>query len=112
MKFFDAYIDALLQNNAPVVTAYELYLLGQTLFVAGEWAGQRLLRRPTCWDSTRAKRAENRLVARRAIVGDTDFGSGVWRIVQSTRAGTAEEVACIADPFCTCRTYRPCNATA
>ncbi len=38
------------------------------------------------WDEKRSRNLTKRLVAR--------------RVVQATRAGTAEEVACLADPFC------------
>lgn len=100
MNFLDAFADAVLRTNAPAISEYELYVLGQTLFAAGEWEGAKLSRGPKGWDALRAVRAEKRLFARRVIVSDADFRSGVWRIVQSTHAGSAEEVACIADPFC------------
>lgn len=100
MNFHDAFADAVLRTDAPAITEFELYILGQGLFAEGVWDGEKLTRGPRAWDSTRATRAVNRLFARRVIAEDADFRSGVYRIVQSTRAGSAEEVACIADPFC------------
>jgi predicted transcriptional regulator of viral defense system len=34
------------------------------------------------------------------LARDPDFGATVWRVLTSRRAGSAEETACIADPFC------------
>lgn len=100
MIFSDALELALLDRDAPVVTDYEFYLLGRSVLRSGEWKGDRLSRMPHGWDHTRARNAIRRLLQRSAIAPDADFRSGVWRVVQATRAGTAEEVACIADPFC------------
>ncbi|KUR81369.1 hypothetical protein [Novosphingobium sp. Fuku2-ISO-50] len=100
MNFTDGLENALLERDAPIVTDYEFFVLGQQLFAKKEWKGEPLKRLPLEWDRTRARNAINRLGARRTIAPDVDFRSGVWRVVQSTRAGSAEEIACIADPFC------------
>lgn len=100
MNFSDGLEQALLEQDAPIITDYEFFLLGRDLLERGEWKGERLLRRPQGWDHTRARNATRRLDQRSAIAPDADFRSGVRRIVQSTRSGSAEEVVCIADPFC------------
>ncbi len=100
MNFYDGLDRALLHRDAPIVTDYELFLLGRRLLAAKEWGGEPLKRLPDGWDHNRARRAVRRLEARKSITADADFHSGVWRVVQSTRSGSAEEVACIVDPFC------------
>jgi predicted transcriptional regulator of viral defense system len=49
----------------------------------------------------RSRNAARRLVRpRKALIQDSDFGPGTWRVLRATKTGTAEEVACVADPFC------------
>lgn len=100
MNFNDGLEKALLERDAPIVTDYELFILGRQLLNAKQWAGEQLKRLPAGWDQVRARNATRRLEARKSITADADFRSGVWRVVQSTRSGSAEEVACIVDPFC------------
>lgn len=100
MNFNDGLEKALLERDAPIVTDYEFFVLGQRLLGKREWAGEPLKRLPVTWDHTRVRNAIRRLEARKSIAADADFRSGVWRVVQSTRSGSAEEVACIVDPFC------------
>lgn len=100
MNFNDGLDKALLHQDAPIVTDYGFFVLGQRLLAAGEWAGEPLKRLPSEWDHSRARKAIRRLEVRKSITPDADFRSGVWRVVQSTRSGSAEEVACIVDPFC------------
>ena len=99
MNFSDGLENALLAKDLPVVTLYDFYVLGGLLFRTKVWNSAQLKRLPHDWDQQRAKNAIRRLEARRALVADSDFASGVWRVTQATRAGSAEEVACIADPF-------------
>lgn len=100
MNFREALGYALAERDDPIVTEYEFYLLGLRLVGKGEWNGAPLKRLPKAWNRQSARNALRRLVERRMLVPDTDFYSGVWHVVQSTRAGSAEEVACIVDPFC------------
>ena len=99
MNFSDGLENALLARDLPVVTFYDFYVLGHQLFHSKAWKNEPLKLMPHYWDQLRAKNAIRRLEARRALVSDSDFTSGVWRVTQATRAGSAEEVACIADPF-------------
>ena len=99
MNFSDGLEKALLTKDLPVVTLYDFYVLGDRLFRTKVWDSAPLKRLPHDWDQLRAKNAVRRLEARRALVADSDFASGVWRVTQATRSGSAEEVACIADPF-------------
>ncbi|WP_299176349.1 hypothetical protein [uncultured Brevundimonas sp.] len=100
LAFADAAEAAILKANCPIVTDYGIFLLGLRLAEARTWEGEALKYVPSDWDEKRSRNLTRRLVARRSLVQDRDFRSGVWRVVQATRAGTAEEVACIADPFC------------
>lgn len=99
MNFSQGLENAMLAKDLPVVTLYDFFVLGHQLFRLKAWKGELLKRMPHDWDHLRAKNAVRRLEARRALVADSDFASGVWRVTQATRAGSAEEVACIADPF-------------
>lgn len=100
MNFTDGIEQALLSRNLPIISYYTFFLLGYEVFSKGEWNGERLKRMPKAWDEGRVRNALNNMEKRRALVPDEDFKSNIWRVTQSTRAGTAEEVACIADPFC------------
>lgn len=100
MNFTDGLDKALVDSDAPLITDYEFFVLGRKLLSTKEWAGEPLKRLPASWDQTRSRNAIRRLEARKSIAADADFRSGVWRVVQSTRSGSAEEVACIVDPFC------------
>lgn len=99
MNFTDGVEKSIDDNDLPVITFYEFFVLGYHLFHKKALNGEPLKRLPHDWDQTRAKNALRRLEARKALVMDSDFRSGVWRVTQSTRAGSAEEIACIADPF-------------
>lgn len=99
MNFSEGLESALLARDLPVATFYDFYVLGHHLFQRKTWNGEPLKRMPHEWDQLRAKNVIRRLEARRALVADSDFTSNVWRVTQATRAGSAEEVACIADPF-------------
>jgi predicted transcriptional regulator of viral defense system len=100
MNLNDAIEAALLETDAPVVTDYEFYRLGAKLHAAAQWKEMPLSRLPSAWDHSRMRNAQRRLRARQAIAPDADFRLGMWRVVQSSRAGSAEEIASIADPFC------------
>jgi predicted transcriptional regulator of viral defense system len=99
-SFADAVEEALLEANSPVVTDYGVFHAGLDMFLTRSWKGEPIKYVPSGWDIRRSRNLIKRLVQRRALVSDQDFRSGVWRLVQATRAGTAEDVACIADPFC------------
>lgn len=90
----------LLQIDQPVVTEYDLFVRVSRLLKEGCFQGERLARPPKEWDAPRNRALIRNLVKDRSLVGDADFRSGVWRIVQAVTAGTAEEACCLADPFC------------
>ncbi|EKE71584.1 type IV toxin-antitoxin system AbiEi family antitoxin domain-containing protein [Oceanibaculum indicum] len=100
MIFSDALEAALIASDAPAITDYEFYQLGAKLFAAASWEGSPLSRLPSSWDHTRMRNAQRRLRKRQVIAPDADFLMGMWRVVQSSRSGSAEEIASIADPFC------------
>ncbi|SEN82940.1 Transcriptional regulator, AbiEi antitoxin, Type IV TA system [Roseovarius tolerans] len=99
MNFTEGLEKALLHRDHPIITYYDFFILGHGLFTAKVWGEEPLKRMPQGWDQTRAKNAIKRLETKRVLTADSDFRSNVWRVTQATRAGTAEEVACIADPF-------------
>lgn len=99
MNFNDAFKQALLVRDLPIITYYELFRLGYELFSKGSWKGTRLKYMPKAWDLTRTSRTLKKLERTRVLTRDSDFRSNVWRVIEATRAGSAEEVACLADPF-------------
>lgn len=99
MNFTDGLEKSINDNDLPIITFYDFFVLGYRLFHKKTLGNEPLKRLPREWDRTRAKNAIRRLEAKNTLVADTDFRSGVWRVTQSTRAGSAEEIACIADPF-------------
>jgi predicted transcriptional regulator of viral defense system len=101
LNFLDALEVELARRNDPIVTEYDFYRLGADVFHAEAYETQPLKRKPEAWDVGRSRNAMRRLVRpRKTLIQDSDFGTGVWRVLRSTRTGSAEEVACIADPFC------------
>jgi len=86
-------------NDMPVITFYGFFVIGHSLFHHPSWNEELLKRLPDAWDMARAKKYLRSLESRKVLVMDADFRSNVWRVTQSTRAGSAEEVSCIADPF-------------
>jgi len=99
MKFTDGVEQELLKRDLPIITYYDFFVLGHSLFRRREWGGESLNHMPQGWDQIRAKNTIKRMKERGTLVPDSDFRSGVWRVTQATRAGSAEEVVCIADPF-------------
>lgn len=99
MNFTEGLEKTINLNDLPAVTFYDFFVLGHRLFHSPFWNGEPLKRLPHDWDVARARNALRRLEGRKTLVMDSDFRSGVWRVTQSTRAGSAEEVSCIADPF-------------
>ena len=100
MNFNDALEAALLESDVPAITDYEFFMLGARIYAEPSWNGHKLTRLPSGWDHERMRNAQRRLRYRGAIAPDADFSLGMWRVVQSTRAGSPEEMASIADPFC------------
>jgi predicted transcriptional regulator of viral defense system len=100
MYLREAATKLLLQLNQAVVTEYELFIRVLSVFAEGSFQGQRITRAPREWDAQRNRSLIRNLVRDRVLVGDNDFRSGVWRIVQAVTAGSAEEACCLADPFC------------
>lgn len=99
MNFIEGLEKSILSKDLPVITFYDFFVLGYHLFHKASWNSEALKRLPHDWDQARAKNAIRRLESKKALVEDSDFRSGVWRVTQSTRGGSAEEVACIVDPF-------------
>ena len=100
MKFTDGVELALLKRDLPIITFYDFFVLGHGLFCQKAWEEEPLEHLPQGWDQIRAHNTLKRMEKRRALISDSDFRSGVWRVTQSTRAGSAEEI------------FRRCNATA
>lgn len=100
LSFVDAAEAAILSANDPVITDYGIFQVGLSLATMKTWDDRPIKYVPQGWDEKRSRNLTRRLVARSSLAQDKDFRSGVWRVVQATRAGTAEEIACIADPFC------------
>lgn len=100
MNLNDAIEEALLAADSPVVTDYGFYLLGARLFQAGSFNGVEIKRMPSAWGRVQMRNSQRRLMGRYVIAPDSDFSKGVWRVVQSSRGGSAEEITAIIDPFC------------
>lgn len=96
----DAIEQAILAQQTPLLTDYEVYLQARAVVRAGAWEGQPIKRIPKAWDAGRTRQLIGRLNSRRFLVPDPDFTSGMWRVLQSDRPSPAVEAACIADPFC------------
>jgi predicted transcriptional regulator of viral defense system len=98
--FTDALEAEIVSRDDPIVTEYGFHLLGMKVLGASGEEGPRLTYKPASWDVKAARNAIRRLVGRGVLARDWDFSRSVWRCSRSSRAGSAEEVACIADVFC------------
>lgn len=100
ISFTETLDAALLADDQPVITDYDVFRRAAGLIEARLWNETPIKYLPKAWDQRRLRSLLNRLVRQQTLAQDRDFRSGVWRVVQATRSGTADEVACIADPFC------------
>jgi len=98
---FRAGIEAALQaRNQPVITALDLHRLAQALFLARRWRGEPLQRLPQAWDERRTATLISHLIRSDALSADRDFAPGVYRVLEIEAPETAEQLACLVDPFC------------
>jgi len=98
---FTGAMDAALEaRNRPVITLIDLCAMAERLLSDGQWRGDPLKRTPKTWDHSRLMKMVSGLILRDSLRDDRDFGSGVYRVASVGSLGTAEEVACLADPFC------------
>lgn len=100
ISFADAVEQTLLEQDVPLVTDYDVFLIAWRLFEDRTCKDAPIKRLPKDWNLLRTRSLIRKLVNRQTLATDQDFKSGVWRLVQSTRAADAAEAACIADPFC------------
>ena len=100
MLFTSAIEAALHARGAPLITTLDLHLLTQGVFAEGRWKGESLQRLPREWDQRRLSAMISRLFARSVLTTDADAGYGAYRVLNVEGAGSAEEVACLLDPFC------------
>ena len=61
MKFTDGVEQALLKRDLPIITYYDFFVLGHSLFQQREWDGEPLKCMPQGWDQTRANNAIKRM---------------------------------------------------
>lgn len=115
MKISSATLAVLLERGQPVVTEYDLYRTLHGLNTAGEFKGQKFRGRRTQTDRNKYRRVVGELLSNRYLRPDPDFSgvdvtddplaandvnfTRVFR-VSDVSDGTAEDIACIVDPFC------------
>lgn len=100
ISFADAIEQYLLEQDASLVTDYELFLTAWHLFESRSFNDTKIRRLPADWDVVRTRGMIRKLANRASLLPEKDFKSGVWRLVKSSRKIDAAETACIADPFC------------
>jgi len=100
ISFADAIEQALLEQDASLVTDYELFLTAWRLFESGSFNDTKIRRLPADWDVVRTRGMIRKLANRASLLPEKDFKSSVWRLVKSSRKIDIAETACIADPFC------------
>lgn len=99
MLFVENLENSLINNNLPIVSFYGFFKIGHRLYTEKYPQKGSSAKSSRIWDITKAKTNLKKLYKKNVLIPDRDFRSGVWRITQSTRAGSAEEVICITDPF-------------
>lgn len=100
MLFTDGVEAALRERDDPIITEQGLFILAGAVHAAGQWNGALLQRMPARWDEQKARVMLGRLNGRGVLAPDADFFGQVWRLVGSSREGSAGEIVCLADPFC------------
>lgn len=99
LLFTSAIAAALQARNAPVITGLDFQLLVDDLFAAAHWQGEPVQRLPKAWDQRRSSTMISRLIRRDVLASDHD-AYGLYRVLAVENPGSAEEVACLVDPFC------------
>lgn len=87
------------ESPAPIVTEYDIYKLGQALTRNRVFRGKPVTSKFSTWDRRRCVSLIQSLERYKVLVADRDFKSGVWRVLNASTAGVADEVCCLADPF-------------
>ena len=99
MYLWEATRQVLLERNAPVVTEYRLYVIVHDMIQKGLVKTLPIKPFPRVWDRAQCRRLLRKLESKDILVPDNDFAAGVWIVVQSTRAASAEDACCLVDPF-------------
>jgi len=90
---------ALEDSNLPVVTEYSLFELARPILSDGHYKQTPITRPPVGWGQSALRAMIRNLTKRRVLAPDEDFKTGVWRVVQSLSAASAEQAICLVDPF-------------
>ena len=100
MLLAKAVVLSLTESDASVATLSDLHHRALGLFAARFWQDEPLKRLPKSWDQRRSKEMVARLVDRKLLIPDADFGGEVYRVAAVTEAPSAEAVAILVDPYC------------
>lgn len=97
--FSQVIAQALVDSGRPVITEFELYLLAQPILQSASYGAEKVRMVPTAWGQPQVTAMVRTLVKRKVLAPDTDFKKGVWHIVGSLAAASAEQAICLVDPF-------------
>ncbi len=90
---------ALDDSDLPLVTEFSLYRLAQPILEQAHYAGEKVRMVPTHWRRDQLKAMIRTLAKDKVLAPDGDFKAGVWHVVGSLTAATAEDAICLVDPF-------------
>lgn len=99
LYFSQAVTQLLEASGAPVVTEHSLAQLIAPILDTGRLGDEKVHRVPMFWTQSQSRAMVRTLVKRRVLVPDQDFRAGVWRVVRSPTAPSAEDAICLVDPF-------------
>jgi predicted transcriptional regulator of viral defense system len=99
VKPVDAFRYALVEQGAPVVSPYDLFVLLWKVYRAGEFRGTRISKRRELPDENSFNYFRRKLLKDRYLREDEEFGKDAYR-VSDVPDGTAEEITARLNPFC------------
>lgn len=99
LYFSQAIAKVLEDSERSLVTEFTLYALAAPILADGSYRDEKVLRAPERWESPQMRKMIRTLAKRQILAPDEDFKKGVWRVVQSLTAASAEEAICLVDPF-------------
>jgi hypothetical protein len=99
LYFRQVLIRAIEDSGLPVITEYSLYALARPILRAGAYRDEKVRMVPGQWRRHQLKAMIRTLAKNKILAPDGDFKAGVWHVVGSLAAASAEDAICLVDPF-------------
>ncbi len=99
LYFRQALVKSIEDSGLPVITEYSLYRLARPILNDGSYGDEKVRMVPGQWRRHQIKAMIRTLTKNKILAPDGDFKAGVWHVVGSLTAASAEDAICLVDPF-------------